>query len=167
MLHNQFEFDLNRKSFEELMAEFNFTNKWAKMSTKKRERVVEIFLDCIELSNREKRFKVIQAILYLVQGVFDECATCQEQEAWSSDNVFLLYENGLFQIFVQLLHMEMEFSLNQVSKKTASNITDSTNLRMILNVLYTFIEVINRKCIKETDKKKVHAFVLLFKSELN
>ena len=149
-----FEFLLNLKSFEELMSEFNFSNQWLEMNPNERKRVVEMLLDYIELSDREKRFKAIKAILYLVQGVFYECST-KDQVMWSHENVFLLYEKGVFQSFVQILCMEIDSSLNQASQNTASNASNSSNLRTILNVLYTFVEVISTNSFNDTDRKKV------------
>ena len=44
----------------------------------------------------------------MLAGVFAECNTDEDQKINTIQNVFLLYELGLFSALVQLLSMEIE-----------------------------------------------------------
>lgn len=43
-----------------------------------------------------------------ISGVFSECDSVEEQTEWEHRNVHLLYEQGIFTSFVELLSMETE-----------------------------------------------------------
>lgn len=78
------------------------------MSELERKAVILRLLDQVELCNRTRRLKGLRAVLYLAQGVFDECECEEEQQYWERQNCFLLYENGIFEVFLELLSMEIE-----------------------------------------------------------
>jgi len=42
-------------------------------------------------------------------GVFAECNTEEDQKTHTYENVFLLYELGVFSVLIQLLSMEIEY----------------------------------------------------------
>ena len=43
-----------------------------------------------------------------ISGVFSECDSVEQQTEWEHRNVHLLYEEGIFTSFVELLSMETE-----------------------------------------------------------
>ena len=150
------EFFINKSIFEELMEDFGFPLKWTHMSPQQRTRVIERLSEGIEMSDRNRRMRSIRAVLYLIQGNFAECLTIEEQPKYSRQNVFVLYEFGIFTIFVQLIHMEIENSLsaNSALRKPTVSLGDSLDIRIILSVLYTFVQVMNVPNDSDTDHQK-------------
>ena len=47
--------------------------------------------------------------MLLLLGVFAECNTEEDQKKYARQNVFLLYELGVFTTVIQLLGMEIEY----------------------------------------------------------
>uniref|UniRef100_A0A8C7N3N3 Striatin interacting protein 2 n=1 Tax=Oncorhynchus kisutch TaxID=8019 RepID=A0A8C7N3N3_ONCKI len=91
----------------------SFTLSLSLCSEQQRAYVMRL-LDALEVTDRDKRLKVARAILYLAQGVFDECDTDTDVIHWSRHNVFLLYDMGVFTALLELLSMEMDVSTTVV-----------------------------------------------------
>lgn len=53
---------------------------------------------------------VLQFLIQIlfISGVFSECDSVEQQTEWEHRNVHLLYEEGIFTSFVELLSMETE-----------------------------------------------------------
>lgn len=151
------EFITNKNIFEELMEDFGFPLKWSHMSSDQRNRSIERLAEGIEMSDRVRRMRNIRSVLYLIQGNFGECLTIEEQPKYCRQNVFLLYESGIFNVFVQLIHMEIENSLsaNSALRKPTVSLGDSLDIRIILSVLYTFVEVMNVNDDSDSDHQKL------------
>lgn len=79
------------------------------MSENEKDKAMLRLLDSIEMSQRSVRMQAARSILYLVQGIFGECLTLDQQADYSRANIFLLYDYGIFYTFVQLLNMEIEY----------------------------------------------------------
>ncbi|CAE1318121.1 Striatin-interacting protein 1,Striatin-interacting protein 2,Striatin-interacting proteins 2,Striatin-interacting protein 1 homolog [Acanthosepion pharaonis] len=135
------EFHQNLKSFEEIFASEGY-KQWTTATDTQQRKFVVFLQNELEVADMERRMSAIQSVLYLVQGVFGECETEENQQYWSKKNVYLLYDLGLFTSFVQLLHLEMEnkTAVSAALKKQTLSIADSKELRLILNVLYTMVE---------------------------
>uniref|UniRef100_T1JAT6 Far11/STRP N-terminal domain-containing protein n=1 Tax=Strigamia maritima TaxID=126957 RepID=T1JAT6_STRMM len=171
------EFHQNRKAFEELMEEYGIGAKWCKMNETQQRRVISRLLDQLEISQRAIRIKALRSVLYLLQGVFAEVESEEEQQHWERTNVFLLYANGVFTICAELLSMEVKCEnflkklwLNAAMcalRKPAVSLSDSTDLRIILNILYTFIEVMRCSRDSDTDEMKRTRELLRQKSEFS
>eukprot|EP00061_Rhincodon_typus_P016619 g44927.t1 len=126
--------------------------KWVELEEDEHKSYLMRLLDGLEVINREKRLKFARAILYLAQGeskvldigVFDDCYTETEVIHWARYNVFLLYEMGTFGTLVELLNMEIDNSQTCSSslRKPAMSLADSTELRVLLNIMYLMVEII-------------------------
>lgn len=102
------EFALNVRAFEELMDQFRLTPNWQKLTDQQRKDVVFKLLDQLDMSTKTVRMKAARCVLYLAQGCFAEVQSDHEQQLWTRNNVRLLYEMGLFTVFVELLNFEIE-----------------------------------------------------------
>uniref|UniRef100_A0A8D0G7C2 Striatin interacting protein 2 n=1 Tax=Sphenodon punctatus TaxID=8508 RepID=A0A8D0G7C2_SPHPU len=124
-------------------------------------------LDGLEVVNRDKRLNVARSILYLAQGVFGECETEADVLHWSRYNSFLLYQMGTFTAFLELLNMETDNSqaCSSALRKPAISLADSTELRVLLSVLYLMVENIRGEL--ETDRDEWKASRETFRMELS
>jgi len=61
---------------------------------------------------------------------------------WSKENVFLLYQCGLFPALIQVLNLQM-FISKEFFNSSAESIADSREIRLPLNILYTVMLVIH------------------------
>lgn len=102
------EFQLNVRAFEELMEQFRLTPNWQKLNDLQRKDVILKLLDQLDMSTKSVRMKAVRCALYLAQGCFAEVQSDHEQQHWTRNNVKLLYEMGLFTVFVELLSYEIE-----------------------------------------------------------
>lgn len=140
------EFFANRNAFEESMEDSGLPLNWKHMVPEQQSRAINYLMSTLEVSCRSTRLKSCRALAYLIQGNFGECLTIEEQILNSQRNVFLLYEQGLFQAFVQQLLIESDLTLNSSNQASQSSMSssqifnDSSELRLILSVLYTITE---------------------------
>uniref|UniRef100_A0A8C4H5K0 Striatin interacting protein 2 n=1 Tax=Dicentrarchus labrax TaxID=13489 RepID=A0A8C4H5K0_DICLA len=140
-------------------------------------------LDALEVTDRDKRLKVARAILYLAQGVFDECDTEVDVLHWSRHNVFLLYDMGIFTALLELLSMEIEHQLNAYHTHTHTHTHTLTYgqsescvllslmylfcsfpCRVLLSIMYLMVETIRVQT--EDDRPEWRAAREAFKNEL-
>lgn len=106
------EFFENRKAFENLMRQYELPIKWTEMNENQHNCLLDRLANIIELSSHQERTKSVRSILYLLQGIFGECLEIEDQKQWAHKFVIKLYKKEFFHMFVQLLLMEIEFSLN-------------------------------------------------------
>lgn len=137
------EFGVNQACYEEL-AKKHGVEKWTKLSRADQLRMVISLQDDLEVTEKEKRMKAIQALLYLVQGVYGESTSEQHLAEISREAVLLFIELGLYTSLVQLLAMEVENGTSALLalRKPAVAISDSQELRLILNIIYTMVETV-------------------------
>ncbi|XP_070558100.1 striatin-interacting protein 1 homolog isoform X2 [Ptychodera flava] len=149
------EFPSGQKFFEE---DFHSKaqEKWTKIDYKTRRMYIAHLLNGLDVAKREQRMKTARSILYLAQGVFGECSSEVEQVKWARCNAFLLYECGAFAAFVELLMMEADNNnaASSAMRKPAVSIVDSTDLRVIISVLYIMVETIRRKYDDATEREE-------------
>ncbi|XP_055313183.1 striatin-interacting protein 1 homolog isoform X2 [Sitodiplosis mosellana] len=163
----QSEFHLNIRAFEEQMAYYRLVPSWQKLTVNQRKDVILKLLDQLDLSRKNLRMQAARTILYLAQGCFCEVQSDHEQLEWTRENVKLLYNMGVFAVFVELLNYEIENSsaTNIAMRKVAVSLADSVDLRIILSVLYIMTEVIrNEKVAGSNDFKDIAE---TFTNELN
>ncbi|CAH1783106.1 unnamed protein product [Owenia fusiformis] len=156
------EFPQNRNAFETLFP----NTRWLSIGDEERKVILLNLLDRIEVSGHKERIQALQALLYLVQGVFGECETEDQQVDMTAHNCYLVYEVGVFAVCVSLLNMESE-NVNAASaalRKPAVSLADSSDLRLILNVLYTVVETLRHK--HENDSEEEEKTRQLFITEL-
>uniref|UniRef100_A0A3Q3BHB1 Striatin interacting protein 2 n=1 Tax=Kryptolebias marmoratus TaxID=37003 RepID=A0A3Q3BHB1_KRYMA len=140
--------------------------RWTELRAEEQRAYVMRLLDALEVTDRDKRLKVARAILYLAQGVFDECDTEVDVLHWSRHNIFLLYDMGLFTALLELLSMEIDNSqaCSSAVRKPAISLADSTELRVLLSIMYLMVETIRVQT--EDDRPEWRAAREAFKKEL-
>nr|CAG4643756.1 EOG090X01YQ [Lepidurus arcticus] len=145
------EFFENLKAFEELMDEYGLIPRWQALTDSQYKQVAIKLADHLELSNKTSRMKAARAVLYIVQGCWAEVQSDTEQQQWSMRNVMIVYQAGLFTSFVELLNMEIENNgaASTAMRKLAVSLADSTELRIILSVLYSITEMM--RCPHDDD----------------
>uniref|UniRef100_A0A8C6XAP6 Striatin interacting protein 2 n=1 Tax=Naja naja TaxID=35670 RepID=A0A8C6XAP6_NAJNA len=160
------EFALNRKCFEEDFQLQAKGQQWSELDLTQQKTYVMRLLDGLEVVSRDQRLKVARAVLYLAQGVFGECDTEVEVLYWARHNNFLLYQMGTFTAFLELLNMEVANTEAVAAlRKPAISLADSTELRVILSVMYLMVE--NIRVEMETDPPKWTASREMFRAELS
>ncbi|XP_034720015.1 striatin-interacting protein 1 homolog [Etheostoma cragini] len=160
------EFALNRDYFEEDFRSHARGRRWIELTLEEQRTYVMRLLDALEVTDRDKRLKVARAILYLAQGVFDECDTEVDVLHWSRHNVFLLYDMGIFTALLELLSMEIDNNqaCSSAVRKPAISLADSTELRVLLSIMYLLVETIRVQT--EDDRPEWRAAREAFKNEL-
>ncbi|XP_052347813.1 striatin-interacting protein 1 homolog isoform X2 [Oncorhynchus keta] len=160
------EFALNRDYFEEDFRSHVRGRRWIELGQEQQRAYVMRLLDALEVTDRDKRLKVARAILYLAQGVFDECDTDADVIHWSRHNVFLLYDMGVFTALLELLSMEMDNNqaCSSAVRKPAISLADSTELRVLLSIMYLMVETIRLQT--EDDRPEWRTAREAFKTEL-
>ncbi|CAB1333736.1 unnamed protein product [Coregonus sp. 'balchen'] len=160
------EFALNRDYFEEDFRSHVRGTRWIELGQERQRAYVMRLLDALEVTDRDKRLKVARAILYLAQGVFDECDTDADVIHWSRHNVFLLYDMGIFTALLELLSMEIDNNqaCSSAVRKPAISLADSTELRVLLSIMYLMVETIRLQT--EDDRPEWRTAREAFKTEL-
>ncbi|XP_043223359.1 striatin-interacting protein 1-like [Amphibalanus amphitrite] len=160
------EFQVNLRCFDELMSEHGFGRCWQSMRDERRRAVVLKLMDRLDLSKRDARMKAMRALLYVAQGCWAEVQSDQEQASWARTNVILLYRCGVFSAFLELLYLEIEngSTASAALRKLAVSLADSTELRVVLSLLYTMVEVM--RVDDECDPDDVRQLREQFRSEL-
>uniref|UniRef100_G3Q585 Striatin interacting protein 2 n=1 Tax=Gasterosteus aculeatus aculeatus TaxID=481459 RepID=G3Q585_GASAC len=160
------EFALNRDYFEEDFRSHARGRRWTELTLEEQRSYVMRLLDALEVTDRDKRLKVARAILYLAQGVFDECDTEVDVLHWSRHNVFLLYDMGIFTALLELLSMEIDNNqaCSSAVRKPAISLADSTELRVLLSIMYLMVETIRGQT--EDDRPEWRTAREAFKNEL-
>lgn len=91
------------------MAYYKLVPSWQKLTENQRKDVILKLLDQLDLSKKNLRMQAARTILYLAQGCFCEVQSDHEQQEWTRENVKLLYNMGIFPVFVELLNYEIEY----------------------------------------------------------
>ncbi|KAK1901627.1 Striatin-interacting protein 1 like [Dissostichus eleginoides] len=131
------EFSLNRQCFEVEFRTHVSDKRWTELDESQQRAHAMRLLDGLEMIAREKRLKVARAILYMAQGTF-------------------------------LLNMEIDNSAacSNAVRKPAISLADSTDLRVLLNIMYLMVETIQQddpadkpewKVIRETFRAELGA----------
>jgi len=146
------EFSANQACYEEF-AKANGVEKWTILSRQEQLKLIVSMQGNLEMTEKEKRMKAVQSLLYLVQGVFGETSSEQHMQSVSRSAVLLFQELGLYTSLVQLLAMEVENSAAALSalRKPAVSISDSKEIRCILNILYIMVETMRNLDIQPDD----------------
>lgn len=160
------EFQWNRKCFEEDLQLHVPDKKWTELDVSQQRTYTMRLLDALEVTAREKRLKVARAILYVAQGTFGECTSESEVQTWQRHNIFLLLEAGAFNALVELLNMEVENSAacSNAVRKPAISLADSTDLRVLLNIMYLIVDTLREE--GEADSEDWKTMRQTFRAEL-
>ncbi|CAG4992534.1 unnamed protein product [Parnassius apollo] len=159
------EFQLNVKAFEDIMEEFNLPPSWQRLTLAQQRTVIMKLLEHLDLAVSDIRMRAARCILYLAQGCWAEMQSDTEQAHWARINIMTLYDMGTFAAFIELLNLEIVRSSSAMaSRKIAESLPDSTNLRVILSVLYLITE--HMRTEKENPDSEYSYLVKNFKEEL-
>ncbi|XP_066456342.1 striatin-interacting protein 1 isoform X2 [Eleutherodactylus coqui] len=160
------EFQWNRKCFEDDLRLHVADKNWTELDVSQQRAHTMRLLDALEVTAREKRLKVARAILYVAQGTFGECTSELEVQTWQRHNIFLLLEAGAFNALVELLNMEVENSAacSSAVRKPAISLADSTDLRVLLNIMYLMVDTLCEE--GEADSEDWKTMRQTFRAEL-
>lgn len=139
------DFQLCQKDFEDFTNKYNFPKTWKCMGEEgKQDTAIQLMLDQLEVASNTDRLTAARSLLYIGQGCWLECQSDAECLQNIQDNVILLYKNGVFIAFVELLNLEIENSTAATNalRKLAVSLADSIELRVILSLLYTMTLVL-------------------------
>uniref|UniRef100_A0A8V0XI09 Striatin interacting protein 2 n=1 Tax=Gallus gallus TaxID=9031 RepID=A0A8V0XI09_CHICK len=161
------ELSTNRRCFEEEFCPQARGRQWPQLDTAQQKAHILRLLEGLEVVSRERRLRAARAILYLAQGVFGDCESEGDVLHWSRHNSFLLYQLGTFSAFLELLSMEIDNSqaCSSALRKPAISLADSTELRVLLSVMYLLVE--NIRVELETDPPEWKSCRETFRTELS
>ncbi|XP_042728282.1 striatin-interacting protein 2 isoform X1 [Lagopus leucura] len=161
------ELSTNRRCFEEEFCPQARGRQWPELDTAQQRAQILRLLEGLEVVSRERRLRAARAILYLAQGVFGDCESEGDVLHWSRHNSFLLYQLGTFSAFLELLSMEIDNSqaCSSALRKPAISLADSTELRVLLSVMYLLVE--NIRVELETDPPEWKSCRETFRTELS
>ncbi|XP_033744924.1 LOW QUALITY PROTEIN: striatin-interacting protein 1-like [Pecten maximus] len=159
------EFEETKMAFEHGFA-LKGHDKWITASPEIQRKHIVYLQNELEMADRDRRFNALMALLYLLQGVHGECEAEDQQRDWVMTNVHMLYEQGLFISFAEVLSMEIENTVaaSNALRKPAVSVADSKDLRMLLNALYTMVETM--RLPPETMSEEQKRNQELFKEDL-
>jgi len=165
------EFQMNVKAFEDQMELCDLPPNWQKQDSAAQRGIVMKLVDQLEVSDRSFRMQAARCILYLAQGCWAEVQSDEEQHQITRDNVLVLHQLGVFASFIDLLNMEIESACSPdivAVKITNVTLVDSTDIRVILSVLYIITETIRdeRERGSEDYKELADSFVQEINSPL-
>lgn len=100
------EFQLNVKAFEDAMESFGQAPCWQNLDAVQQRNIIQKLVDQLDHTSREVRMKAARCVLYLAQGCWAEVQSDKEQYQVSRSNVMLLYEEGAYSAFIELLNYE-------------------------------------------------------------
>jgi len=139
------DFQLCQKDFEDFTNKYKFPKTWKAMGEEdKQNTIIQLMLDQLEVASKVDRLAAARCLLYIGQGCWLECQSDAECLHNIRVNVGLLYKNGVFGAFVELLNLEIEnnTAASNALRKLAVSLADSVELRVILSLLYTMTLVL-------------------------
>nr|CAG4635304.1 EOG090X01YQ [Artemia franciscana] len=151
------EFQLNLKAFEETMTEFGMTLQWMTASPNTRKTILMKLSDRLELTSKLLRMKAARAVLYIALGCWGEVQSDAEQQEIARKNCILLYRNGIFHIFIELLNLEADKD-GKSGRLYTSNCVDCQGSTFINSLMNLFTRVfflsalyLDIKCAVQTE----------------
>ncbi|XP_043192437.1 striatin-interacting protein 1 homolog isoform X1 [Amphibalanus amphitrite] len=136
------EFALNQQHYSDAVSELGLDVRWPDMSEAQRTAVLLSLVDKVELARRDDRLRASRAILYISQGCWGDLHTPEEVQSWARRNALLLYKCGVLPVLIDILNLEIESGTAPVTavRKLAVSVADSSDLRVLLSVLYLMVE---------------------------
>ncbi|XP_066158816.1 striatin-interacting protein 1 homolog isoform X1 [Euwallacea fornicatus] len=157
------EYQLNVRAFEDQMTLYDLPPSWQRLSVEKRKSVVMKLLDQLECTRRRERMRSARCILYIAQGCWAEVQSDTEQQHWARLNTLMLFQLGTFSSFMDLLNIEIDNSTaaHVAMRKIAVSLADSQDLRVILSVMYTIVEVLRVERLNEDSEyqSEINSFI--------
>ncbi|XKL66772.1 hypothetical protein PGB90_010192 [Kerria lacca] len=136
------EFQHNVKAFEDYMELLKLKPCWKNLTCVEKGDVIITLLYQMDAVDKNIRLKCARCFLYLLQGCWAECQSDVEQQTHTKENVIVLYKYGVFTAFIELFFAQPDICPVSIQRKVPVNINDTTELRVILSVIYIFVEVI-------------------------
>ncbi|XP_044741367.1 striatin-interacting protein 1 homolog isoform X2 [Chrysoperla carnea] len=141
------EMNINMKAYDNLMFRnpYGGGHCWQKLNREQRCAFIMRLLDSLESSQISIRMRALRCILYLAQGCWAEVQCDREQVEFARQNVFLIYELGVFHVLIDLLCYEIDSVTKVALRKLLVTSADSLELRIILTILYIITEVMREE----------------------
>lgn len=88
------------------MESFGQAPCWQILDMEQQRNIIQKLIDQLDHTSRDVRMKAARCVLYLAQGCWAEVQSDKEQYQVSRGNVMLLFEEGAYSAFVDLLNYE-------------------------------------------------------------
>lgn len=148
------EFAKTAKCYADMTADI-VDKQWKDLSITERCGIIVRAIDGTDVVSLEKRFEAVSSLLYIAQGNFNEFENMEECLLMSRANCYLLYEKGVFSLGQEILLTEIHSNNRDSSddkNPTICSIANSTEIRIVLNLLYTMLETIRQEANTEVEK---------------
>ncbi|XP_044758155.1 striatin-interacting protein 1 homolog [Coccinella septempunctata] len=147
-------------SYSELTNINAYSFKFDTLSEAKKESFIRKLMDQLESTDENIRLRASQSILFIALGCADSTNLSEKFNRHAAENTILLVRLGVFPLLVTLLHMERistkYYEKLEIEKGT---FTDSTQLRVILNILTLIVGQMLIEKKSKRHKKDVEIFI--------
>lgn len=141
-----------QSTYDHFESSLDSSKKWNSLTDSEKKKILFELLEFFEQDDVVHHSLGIQCILYLLQGKYSGCNTLEECFQYSTHNSFLVYDCGFLPILLKQIHLLAEEY--KTENRQSDHIEDSFVIRMLLNVLYSMMCLINSSNEPQHSEKK-------------
>ncbi|KAL3274037.1 hypothetical protein HHI36_015456 [Cryptolaemus montrouzieri] len=127
--------EIQKEKFEEDIHNFN------NLTEEKKVALVRRLIDQLETTNEHLRIIAARCVLFIAQGCINSEILLEKRSCLSTKNTMMLFNLGIFPLFIDLLNMERNSKNYKVGPESyEGTFSQFYHIYVILNVLYLIVE---------------------------